>query len=87
MVSAEYNVHVLDRELDRNPEPKFEPKYEIPKLNPHHQPLNHSVGEPKKTFNNYFSIGVDASAASRFHNLRNRRPDLFPSRFLNKVQR
>ena len=42
-------------------------------------------GSSKLTFNNYLGIGVDASATWRFHNLRERRPDLFFSRFFNKV--
>ena len=37
--------------------------------------------------NNYMGVGCDASVTLNFHRQRQSRPELFPSRIINKVTR
>eukprot|EP00933_Yihiella_yeosuensis_P005921 TRINITY_DN110537_c0_g1_i1.p1 TRINITY_DN110537_c0_g1~~TRINITY_DN110537_c0_g1_i1.p1 ORF type:complete len:574 (+),score=82.76 TRINITY_DN110537_c0_g1_i1:17-1738(+) len=54
-------------------------------LRPSFLPLQASPERKRMVMCNYFGIGVDAAVALNFHQMRERRPDLFVSRMVNKL--
>jgi len=72
------HVVMLDRwtlKIERNPD-----------MSKKKQKQARSSSSPREiTIHNYFSIGVDAQTALRFHSNRESKPELFFSRFINKL--
>lgn len=51
----------------------------------HKRYLGLNRGAKVLTMNNYLGVGCDAGVALNFHRQRESRPELFQSRFINKV--
>jgi len=47
--------------------------------------VSFSDNSETRIMNNYMSVGVDAQVALEFHTLRNEKPELFASQFVNKL--
>lgn len=50
-----------------------------------HPAFFHAKGKSRVNFTNYFGVGVDAEVVNNFHELRNHRPQLFWSRWVNRL--
>jgi len=63
---------------------RWQAELTLPTGTERHPVFFHLGGKSRVNFTNYFGVGVDAEVVNNFHELRNHRPQLFWSRWVNR---